>query len=155
MPKIAFITNSLTGGGAERSVNLLVNELSRRKLNVSLIPINSSSDDLVVPNCSIISLNRKWNSGSLRTFYHLIQFNYVMLKLKPDLIVLNVFNIHENIIQYIKNLKFSKLIIIACSLSDSKLKLLSDNFRIRKIKYFKNFTSWIRVISCYPKYTVK
>lgn len=89
MPKIAFVTNSLTGGGAERSVNLLVNELSRRKLNVSLIPINSSSDDLVVPNCSIISLNRKWNSGSLRTFYHLIQFNYVMLKLKPDLIVLN------------------------------------------------------------------
>ena len=89
MLKVAFVTNSLTGGGAERSVNLLVNELSRRKLNVSLIPINSSSDDLVVPNCSIVSLNRKWNSGFLRTFYHLIHFNYVLLKLKPDLIVLN------------------------------------------------------------------
>jgi glycosyltransferase involved in cell wall biosynthesis len=89
MLKVAFITNSLTGGGAERSVNLVVNELSRRKLDVLLIPINYSSRDLIVPNCTIIPLNREWNSGFLKTLNHLIHFNYVLLKLKPDFIILN------------------------------------------------------------------
>jgi hypothetical protein len=84
---------------------------------------------------------------------YLVNYDNIKLNvsINPELIILNVFNIHENIIKYIKKFKFSKLIIIACSLSDSKLKLLSDNFRIRKIKYFKNYSSLIRVISCYLK----
>jgi len=89
MMKVAFVTNSLTGGGAERSVNLVVNELTRRKLNISLIPINYSSVDLVTPNCPIIPLNREWNSGFLKTLNNLIKFNSALLKLEPDLIVLN------------------------------------------------------------------
>ena len=75
-----------------------------------------------------------------------MQFNNIF-----DIIILNVYNIHEKIIKWIIQHKFVKLIIISCDLSDSKLKLLSDNFKIKKIKYFKNVTSWIRIITCYPK----
>ena len=34
------VTNSLAGGGAERSMNLLVNELASRGMALSLVPIN-------------------------------------------------------------------------------------------------------------------
>lgn len=70
---------------------------------------------------------------------------------KFDIIILNVYNIHEKIIKWIIKHDFLKLIIISCNLSDSKLKLLSDNFKIKKIKYFKNCANWIRIITCYPK----
>ena len=45
-----------------------------------------------------------------------------------DIIILNVYNIHEKIIKWIIQHNFLKLIIISCDLSDSKLKLLADNF---------------------------
>jgi hypothetical protein len=75
-----------------------------------------------------------------------MQFNNIF-----DIIILNVYNIHEKIIKWIIQHQFIKLIIISCDLSDKKLKLLSDNFKIKKIKYFKNVTNWIRIITCYPK----
>ncbi len=66
----------------------------------------------------------------------------------PDLIILNLSNIHTQVIQWIKshatNLK--KLIIITCSLPDSKLKLLASNFHIHTIKHFLNIKSWVTVI---------
>lgn len=68
--------------------------------------------------------------------------------INPDLIILNLSNIHTQVIQWIKlhvtNLK--KLIIITCSLPDSKLKLLASSFRIHTIKHFKNISSWIWII---------
>jgi len=78
----------------------------------------------------------------------LVDYNSIKVNLytSPDLIIVNVFNIHENIISWIKKFKFLKLIIIACNLSDSKLKLLDNSFKIKKIKYFKNYSSWIRII---------
>lgn len=63
-----------------------------------------------------------------------------------DIIILNVYNLHVNIIKYIKQIKFNKLIIISCDLPDNKLKLLSNNFKIKKIKYFNNFNKFIRII---------
>jgi hypothetical protein len=71
------------------------------------------------------------------------------LILIADIIILNVFNIHHKIIEYIKKIQFRRLIIISCNLSDYKLDLLVKNFKILKIKYFKNFNKWIRVIIIY------
>jgi len=63
-----------------------------------------------------------------------------------ETIILNVYNIHKNVINYIKSINFEKLIIIACDLPDTKLELIKNNFRIIKIKYFKNFKNYIRIL---------
>lgn len=72
-------------------------------------------------------------------------FSYPTI-ISAEIIILNVYNIHINIIKYIKSIKFDKLIIISCDLPDNKLELLKNNFKIIKIKYFHNFNNLIRII---------
>lgn len=66
--------------------------------------------------------------------------------LESDIILINVSQIHQNIIKYVKTIKFKKIILITCNLPDSKLKLLRNNFNIRSIEYFQNYDGLIRVI---------
>ncbi len=47
--KVFFVTNSLSGGGAERATNTLVNALHSIGLDVSLITLNGGINDLVEP----------------------------------------------------------------------------------------------------------
>jgi len=80
---------------------------------------------------------------------YLIDYNNIFCYpkiLNSEIIILNVYNIHKNIIKYIKSINFEKLIIISCNLSDKKLELLKNNFKIIKIKYFINFKILIRII---------
>ena len=56
---------------------------------------------------------------------YLVDYNNIININKADLIILNVYNICESIIKYIHNLKFQKLIIITCCLTDKKLKQLT------------------------------
>lgn len=83
------MTNSLTGGGAERSMNLVANELMNRGQSVALVPINAGLSDQVIPNCEVFPLDRKWRGGFRDTILALWKFNSVVRKYKPDLIVLN------------------------------------------------------------------
>jgi glycosyltransferase involved in cell wall biosynthesis len=83
------VTNSLTGGGAERSMNLVSNELVRRNWTVSLVPINNSPADKVIPRCEIFPLKRKWKGGIKNTLLAFFAFNHVVKAWKPDLIILN------------------------------------------------------------------
>lgn len=83
------VTNSLSGGGAERSMNLVCNELTRRKWTVSLVPINSSPPDKVIPNCEIFQLGREWQGGIIKTILAIRAFNCTVKFWKPDVIVLN------------------------------------------------------------------
>lgn len=80
---------------------------------------------------------------------YLVDYNnkttYPIIKY-ADCIILNVFNIHVNIIEYIETIKFKKIIVIACNLPDSKMLLLKNKFKIKSIKYFKNIAGIIRVI---------
>ena len=84
-----FVTNSLTGGGAERSINLIINELIHREWQVSLVPINSSGPDQVVPMCEVFALNRQWRGTPQNTVRALWQFHRVVRLWNPDVIVLN------------------------------------------------------------------
>jgi len=87
--RIMFVTNSLTGGGAERSMNLVCNELTRRKWTVSLVPINDGPPDKVIPGCEIFQLGREWQSGVMKTVFAFLAFNHAVKSWKPDVIVLN------------------------------------------------------------------
>jgi glycosyltransferase involved in cell wall biosynthesis len=86
---LLFVTNSLTGGGAERSSNLLANELFARGYRVAVVPINSSPDDLVTLDCSIFPIERTWQSGVLNTLIAIFRFRQVVSRFKPDFVILN------------------------------------------------------------------
>ena len=73
-----FVTNSLSGGGAERAINLVVNELVVRNLEVSLVPINAGMEDSVKPTCPVFHVQRTWKSGLIQTATSLIRFNSIV-----------------------------------------------------------------------------
>ena len=89
MKRIMIVTNSLTGGGAERSMNLVANELWGRGLSVALVPINAGPSDQVVPVCEVFPLQRQWRGGFRETISSLWKFNQIVRSWKPNVIVLN------------------------------------------------------------------
>ena len=89
MKRVMVVTNSLTGGGAERSMNLVCNELFRQGWPIALVPINSGPPDQVTPLCEVFPLERQWKSGPLNTLQAMVQFNQIVKSWKPDVVVLN------------------------------------------------------------------
>lgn len=89
MNKVMIVTNSLSGGGAERSMNLLGDELWKRGWNVVLVPINSGAPDKVYPNCEIFPLNRLWPGSLIDTARALKNFNQFARVWNPDIAILN------------------------------------------------------------------
>jgi glycosyltransferase involved in cell wall biosynthesis len=87
--KILIVTNSASGGGAERSMNTLANELVSRNFDVTQIFINQSVPDKIDNLAPIIELNRKWQSGLLSTFNGYLSFNKHLRRIKPEVLILN------------------------------------------------------------------
>jgi hypothetical protein len=85
-----------------------------------------------------------------KTKNYLVNYNkldsYPKISLPVDLILINLAQFNTNIIQYINKIQFKKIILIICNLSETKLQLPSDKFKILKIKYFKNYDNLIRII---------
>ena len=88
MRKVMFVTNSLTGGGAERAMNLAANELVGHGWTVALVPINSGEPDFVRLVCTTLPLHRQWRSGLVGTLKAFIRFLSVVIKWKPDILVM-------------------------------------------------------------------
>ena len=83
------MTNSLSGGGAERAMNILANELHRIGHTVSLVAINHSKPDLVTPDCSVITLEREWRGTLKSSIKSFIGFQKAIWKISPHLTILN------------------------------------------------------------------
>lgn len=60
-------------------------------------------------------------------------------------IIINVVNIHENIIKYISKLNCKKIIIITCKPFDKKIKMLSKYLTLKKITHFVNINSLVSI----------
>jgi glycosyltransferase involved in cell wall biosynthesis len=84
-----IVTNSLTGGGAERSMNLVCNELTKRGWPISLVPINFGPPDKVLPTCQVYPLGRRWKGGLMGTAYAFVKMKQILKSWKPEIIVLN------------------------------------------------------------------
>jgi glycosyltransferase involved in cell wall biosynthesis len=89
MRRVVIVTNSLAGGGAERSMNLVANKLSERGIEVYLLVINAGGLDLVEPKCSVISLDRPWRGGIFPTVKAFVGFQKALNKVRPTHIILN------------------------------------------------------------------
>lgn len=89
MERILVVTNCLTGGGAERSMNLLANELYLRGRVIALLPINNSDEDLVKPICPVFPLGRTWRGGPGDFIKSYFRYLRLIKKWKPTVMILN------------------------------------------------------------------
>ena len=89
MLRISIVTNSVSGGGAEKVMNILANELHKRGLDVSIIAINKSLFSSSEINCSLFEVNRTWNGDALDTLRSWFKFRNIIKNLEPDVLILN------------------------------------------------------------------
>ena len=86
---IIILTTANSGGGAERSMNLLVNALHDSFPNTYLISINKSSPDKVKIDSKVICIERDRDSGLLKLIISILKFNYYVWRTKPKCLILN------------------------------------------------------------------
>jgi glycosyltransferase involved in cell wall biosynthesis len=89
MVKVMILTNSLTGGGAERSMNLLSNLLLDNGYEICLVPLNSGTEDLIKPRCEIFEGRRPWPGSLLDTLKVLFKIQKKINSYNPNFLVLN------------------------------------------------------------------
>lgn len=87
--RILIVSNSLSGGGAERAMNLLANLFTVKGYEVSTLCINQSDEDLVHNKSHLIQLSRNWNDGVIPTLKGFIQFLGFVKKWSPHVVILN------------------------------------------------------------------
>ena len=88
MKKVAFVVNSIGGGGAEKSAVQIVGQLRQFGLNVELIAINSSE----MPTDQIdfaIELERERSAGLVATLFSLWKFRRLIVEKQYKCLVLN------------------------------------------------------------------
>jgi glycosyltransferase involved in cell wall biosynthesis len=83
------VINSLGGGGAERSILQVANELHRKGNRVSIVAVNKQGIDLVKPELPVYSLNRDHLSGVFQLLKTIFRFRKLIFDLRPKALVLN------------------------------------------------------------------
>jgi glycosyltransferase involved in cell wall biosynthesis len=86
---VVFVSNSSSGGGAERATNNLVSALQLHHSSIHLININRSRRDSNSPDFLVKEINRDWDSGLIPTLMSFIKFNFYLMRVKPTVLVLN------------------------------------------------------------------
>jgi glycosyltransferase involved in cell wall biosynthesis len=89
MARIAIVTNSLSGGGAERAMNILANELQRLNHEVTVVAINDTEPDAISLTCRIVEIGRPWRGSVLETIKSWMKFQEKMREIQPNIVILN------------------------------------------------------------------
>ena len=111
--RVMFVTNSPSGGGAERATNILVNALHEQNVKVSLTTINSSGPDLVIPTCETFQINRTWQGGPISVLFAYLRFRKVVNSWKPSHLVLEC-DLPEFFGSFIKG-NYQKIVVLQSS----------------------------------------
>jgi glycosyltransferase involved in cell wall biosynthesis len=85
--KILIVSNSISGGGAERSMRILNKEFNLQKIDSTLLCLNNSGQD--VPLESEIILGRKWKSGLWGTLTNFREFVRIYKSKSPEVLIVN------------------------------------------------------------------
>jgi glycosyltransferase involved in cell wall biosynthesis len=89
MISVAILTNSFSGGGAERSMNLVANALDKLGFDVALIAVNTGPQDFVKLECKTFCLERNKDLGVLGTYKTRRSLKSLLNDLKPKYIIVN------------------------------------------------------------------
>jgi glycosyltransferase involved in cell wall biosynthesis len=85
--KILIVSNSISGGGAERSMRILNKEFNSQKIDSTLLCLNDSGQDAPLEN--EIILGRKWKSGLWGTLANFKEFVQTYHSNSPEALVVN------------------------------------------------------------------
>lgn len=77
-------------------------------------------------------------------YNNMITFPKIQNNITYDIII-NVINIHENIIKYICNYNIKNIIIITCKPLHNKIKMLDKYLILKKIRHIQNINSLITI----------
>jgi glycosyltransferase involved in cell wall biosynthesis len=83
------LTNSLSGGGAERAINIAVNEIAKRNISVGLLVINDGPQDLYAPKVPTFEVKRKWQGGAFSLLLAFVKTYYLVIRIHPKVLILN------------------------------------------------------------------
>jgi hypothetical protein len=91
-----------------------------------------------------------YNSFTKNKYNYLVDYNnlhtYPKLNKKELIdIIINVVNIHENIIKYISKLNCKNIILITCKPLEKKIKMLNKYLILKKINHILNINSYITI----------
>lgn len=84
-----FLTNSLSGGGAERAVNIAVNEIAKQNTSVGLLVINDGQQDLYAPKVPTFEVKRKWQGGAVSLLVAYVKTYCLVIRMRPRILILN------------------------------------------------------------------
>ena len=84
---LAIVSNSISGGGAEKSMMMLHESLLNSGVKSNLIALNKSTDQKIIP--FVIELSRKWRSGPISTWCNFLEFRKSIKVINPDILILN------------------------------------------------------------------
>jgi hypothetical protein len=84
-----FLTNSFSGGGAERAINIAVNEIAKKNVSVGLLVINDGPQDLFAPKVPTFEVKRKWQGGAISIIIAFIKTYFIVIRIRPKMLVLN------------------------------------------------------------------
>jgi len=87
--KVTLLTNSFTGGGAERASNTLANSLFDLGVETSIIAVNSGPEDLIKPLCEEYCLERPWKGGLWTTVKAYLRLSRLIYRIKPNFLIIN------------------------------------------------------------------
>lgn len=129
--RVLIVTNSILGGGAEKSMLTIAKELSAKQWCLQLIAINNFKT--IDSDFPIVQLNRENNLGStLRTFY---EFQKLVKSFKPDICILNC-DLSELFGVFIPEKKMKIVVVEHSQIPWNNRKLLG--LLIRKLLNFRN-----------------
>jgi glycosyltransferase involved in cell wall biosynthesis len=84
-----IVINSLSGGGAERSMNILASSLLDHGISIQIVAVNKGKPDYFTPNCPIEILGREWKGGILATFASAYKLRKKVREFQPDVSIIN------------------------------------------------------------------
>lgn len=88
-PRVLFVVNSLSGGGAEKSSRLVFSELVKHGLESQLIALNKTADDKILRDSREIVLERDWKDGIFTTVKNYFFFVKKVIDFNPSIIVVH------------------------------------------------------------------
>ena len=88
-PKVLFVINSLSGGGAEKSSRQIFGELAKNGLDLQLIALNKMADEKISRDPRETVLERNWKDGISSTIKNYLFFVKKVKEFKPSVIVVH------------------------------------------------------------------
>ena len=89
MKSVMIVINSLSGGGAERSMNILASLLLDKGISIELVAVNNGRPDYFMPNCPVHILGRNWKGGIFSTLASANKLRKIATDFQPDVSILN------------------------------------------------------------------